>query len=467
MAAITTSGSNFDVQGLVSQLMSVEQTPMTASKSRIANYNDQLSSLGKLKSTLSDFQTSLRGLISGTALNANKTDSSDASTLKGSAGATASAGTYVVNVSKLAAAQTLALSSYDGSSGKITSNTQSLGNASGGNLSFSFGSGTTVDVTIAANATLQSISDAINAKGTDITASVVNSGTDGYKLALSSKKAGSDGSFSITGGAALGLGFLDFDRTSTAAANLAKQTAAPSNAEFTVNGVAITASSNKVTEAMTGLEVNLYKTGSATLTVSRDNDAVVKNVQAFVDGFNKIKNQVDSMYKQGSTQVTDANGKVIGTATRLDSGARMMLQDLSAQLTTGVQGVSLESGYGYLSQVGISLQKDGTLKLDSDAFKKALDKDQAAMNKLFTNSNSDGYADRLNAKINQMLGPEGMMQVRTDSLNSQVRYEKQKQDQIQTRLDTMQKRYLAQFSALDASLAKMKNQSSYMASMLG
>ncbi|MGL6044827.1 MAG: flagellar filament capping protein FliD, partial [Vogesella sp.] len=387
--------------------------------------------------------------------------------VKGTAGATAAAGTYVVNVTSLAAAQTLALTSYNGSTGKITSNTQDLGNTTGGDLSIAFGSGTTLNVTIGANASLQSISDAINAKGGDVTASVVNSGADGYKLALSSKKAGNDGAFSVTGGAALGLGFLDFDRGSTNAANLAKRTSAPSDAQFTVNGVAITASSNKVTEALTGLELNLYKTGTATVTVTRDDDAVIKNVQAFVDGFNKIKTQVDSMYKQGSNQVTDADGKVIGTAVRLDNGARMMMQDITSELSIGIAGVSLESGLGFLSQAGISIQKDGALKLDSEEFKKALNRDSAAVYKLFSNSNTDGYADRLNAKINKMMGPDGMVQVRTDSLNQQVTYEKQKQDQIQARLDMMQKRYLTQFSALDAALAKMKNQSSYMASMLG
>lgn len=467
MAAITTAGSNFDVQGLVSQLISLEQAPMTSSKNRISAYNNQISSLGKLKSALSDFQTSLRGLISGTALNASKTDSSDASTVKGTAGATAAAGSYTVNVTSLAAAQTLALTSYNGTTGKITSNTQDLGNASGGNLSIEFGSGSTLSVTIGANASLQSISDAINAKGGDVTASVVNSGADGYKLALSSKKAGNDGAFSVKGDAALNLGFLDYDRTSSAGPNLAKRTSAPSDAQFTVNGVAITASSNKVTEALTGLELNLYKTGTATVTVARDDDAVVKNVQAFIDGFNKIKSQVDSMYKQGSSQVTDADGKVIGTAVRLDSGARMMMQDITAELFVGIAGVSLESGLGFLSQAGISIQKDGALKLDSEEFKKALNRDSTAVYKLFGNDNQDGYADRLNAKINKMMGPDGMVQVRTDSLNQQVTYEKQKQDQIQARLDVMQKRYLTQFSALDAALAKMKNQSSYMASMLG
>jgi len=466
MAAITTAGSNFDVQGLVSQLMSLEQAPLTSSKKRISTYNDQISSLGKLKSTLSEFQTSLRGLISGSALNANKTDSSDASTLKGTASANAASGTYVVNVTSLAAAQTLALTSYDGSDGKITSNTQSLDNTSG-DLTITFGSGSTLSVTIGANASLQSISDAINAKGGDVTASVVNSGPDGYKLALSSKKAGTEGAFSVSGGAGLQLGFLDFDLTSADSGNLAKRTAASSDAQFTVNGVAITASSNKVTEALTGLELNLFKTGTATVTVARDDDAVVKNVQAFVDGFNKIKSQIDGMYKQTGSQVTDADGKVIGTAVRLDGGARMMMQDITAELSVGISGVSLESGLGFLSQAGITLQKDGALKLDAETFKKALNKDEAAIYRLFSNSNGDGYAERLNDKLNKMLGPQGMVQIRTDSLNQQVTYEKQKQDQIQARLDLMQKRYLTQFSGLDAALAKMKNQSSYMSSMLG
>lgn len=465
MAAITTAGSNFDVQGLVSQLLSLEQAPLTSSKNRINNYNNQVSSLGKLKSTMSEFQTALRGLISGAALNVNKTESSDAAAVKATAAANAVAGTYVVNVTSLAAAQTLALTSLGNGGGKIDSNTQGLGN-SAGELTISFGSGSSISVSVGANASLQSISAAINAKGGDVAASVVNSGGDGYKLALSSKKAGSEGSFSVSGGDDLGLGFLDYNRADNSGPNLAKRTSAPTDAQFSVNGVMITSSSNKITEALTGLELNLYKTGTATVTVSRDDDAVVKNAQAFVDGFNKIKSQIDSMYKQSSTQVTDANGKVIGTAVRLDNGARMIMQELTAEMSLGIAGVSLESGLGFLSQAGISLQKDGTLRLDGDAFKKGLGKDATALYKLFSNSNEDGYAERLSAKLNKMLGPDGMVQVRTDSLNKQVAYEKQKQDQIQARLDIMQKRYLAQYSALDASLAKMKNQSSHMAAML-
>jgi len=157
----------------------------------------------------------------------------------------------------------------------------------------------------------------------------------------------------------------------------------------------------------------------------------------------------------------------LDAAVRLDGGARMMMQDITAELSVGISGVSLESGLGFLSQAGITLQKDGALKLDAETFKKALNKDEAAIYRLFSNSNGDGYAERLNDKLNKMLGPQGMVQIRTDSLNQQVTYEKQKQDQIQARLDLMQKRYLTQFSGLDAALAKMKNQSSYMSSMLG
>lgn len=468
--AITTAGSNLDVQGLVSQLMSLEQTPLTASKKRETNYSDQVSSLGKMKSTLSDFQTTLRGLISGNSLRVNKTESSDATVLKGSASSTAAAGTYVVNVTALASAQTLALSS-----GSFTSASNALGNTAAGTLTFSFPGendgdpDVTKTVNVAAGATLQSLSDAINAAGIDVSASVVNSGTDGYKLALSSKKSGTDGAFSISGGADMGVSFLDFQRDGTDAANLAKRTAAPTDAQMTINGVAITSSSNKVTEAMTGLEVNLYKTGTSTLTVTRDNEAVLKNVQGFVDAYNKVKSQVDTMYKQSSAAgaVTDASGKVIGTPTRLDGSVRMMMQSLASELGTGMSGAALESGYAYLSQIGISLQKDGTLKLNNETFQKAIDKDATAVSNLFGNLSNTGFADRLNTKVNDMLGPQGMLQIRTDSLNQQIRYEKQKQDQVQTRLDLMQKRLLLQFSKLDASLTAMKNQSNSLVAALG
>lgn len=462
MAAITTAGSNFDVQSLVSQLMSLEQGPLLASKKRQSGYNDQLSSLGKLKSTLSDFQSSMRTLRSGTGLNVTKAESSDDKTATATTDFTASAGTYTLNVTSLAAAQTLALSSYSGGSNAIASGTAGLSNTAG-DLTFSFGSGTTSTVSIGANASLQDISSAINAAGLDVMASVVNSGTEGYKLALTSKNSGSAGSFSVTGGAATGLSFLDYDRTSNTAANLAKRTAAPTDAQLTINGVAITASSNKLTGAMTGLDVTLYKTGTATLTVGRDNTAVMKNVQGFVDSYNKIKSQVDDMYKQSGTSVTDASGKIIGTTSRVDGSVRMLMQSLASELNTGLTGVDASSGTGFLSQVGISIQKDGTLALDSDAFKKALDKDSGAVSRLFSNNNSDGFADRLNSKITTMLGMDGMMQVRTDSLNQQVRYETQKQLQIQANLDDKKKMLVSQYSRLDAALASMKSQSSYFA----
>lgn len=465
--AISTSGSNFDVQGLVSQLMSLEQAPLTSSKRRVSSYNEQLSSLGKLKSELSSFQSAMRSLISGSALSVNKADSSDSNALKGVADSSAAPGSYTVNVTKLAAAQTVALG-RDGVD-KIASASAKLGN-SAGTLTFTIGGTEKAAIDIPADASLDSIRTAINAKGYDVTASIVNSGTDGYKLVLSAKSAGSDGEFKISTTAGDppddSLEFLSYGMTGVDDAG--KLSTAPSNAELTINGVAVTASSNKLTEALTGIELNLYKTGTTVLTVARDNDAVIKNVQAFVDGYNKIKSQVDGMYKQASTggAVTDSSGKTIGTATRLDGSVRMMMQALSGELGTGVSGVSLDSGFAYLSQVGISIQKDGSLKLDAEAFKKALDKDSGAVQNLFGNSSNTGFADRLNAKINQMLLPEGMLQVRSDNLNQQIRYEQQKQDQVQTRLDQMQKRLLLQFSKLDSSMATLNNQSSYLAAML-
>jgi flagellar hook-associated protein 2 len=144
----------------------------------------------------------------------------------------------------------------------------------------------------------------------------------------------------------------------------------------------------------------------------------------------------------------------------------MLMQSLSNELNTGISGQDLSSGFGFMSQIGISLQKDGTLKLDSEVFKKALDKDPVAVARVFSNPNEDGFADRLNKKVSDMQGTEGMLQMRTTSLNQQVRYETQRQQQIQAALDDKQKALLGQYSRLDAALAKMKTQSSYLSAGL-
>lgn len=139
------------------------------------------------------------------------------------------------------------------------------------------------------NNSLQGIRDSINAANIGVTASIVNNGntTSPYNLVLTSKDTGLANSMKITVGGAADASIanlLAYNPTSTQ--NLTQSTAAQ-NAALTVNGVPISSTSNAVTGAMTGTTLNLIKTGSTNLSVSRDTATVTASVQSLVKAYNE------------------------------------------------------------------------------------------------------------------------------------------------------------------------------------
>lgn len=457
MASISTPGSNIPVRDLVNQLMQVERRPLKLSQSRLDSYNTQVSNIGKLKSDLSSLQTALRELSSGTFINVFKADSTDKTVLNATASSSANAGIYNITVSQLAKAQSLALEA------KASRDTGLGGGAN--TLNFTI-NGTTKSVSIAANASLDDIRSAVNAAGIGINATIVNNGdaSTPYRLVFTSAETGTNAGFTTSlASADANLNFLTFNGTATASQTLT----AAKNAKFSVNGLDLESQSNTAKDAVAGVELKFSKEGTANLTVSRDSEEVLKKVQGFVDAYNKVKATVDSLYKVESTaQTTDVNGNALPALKRLDYSMVSIMQRFQSALSTPIAGADPQNSYAYLSQVGISIQKDGTLKLDSDAFKKAMDKDLSAVTKLFSNSNNDGFAERINKEINGLLGPNGLIESRTNSLNAMIGNEKMQQDRLSARMESLEKRYMREFSSLDAALSKINQTSSYLARIL-
>ncbi len=124
-----TTGTNIDVNGLVSQLMSIEQKPLTALNNKEASYQSKISAFGQVKSAFSAFQTALQGLSSSSKFQANSATSSDTSVFTASALGSASVGSHSISVTNLAQNQRLAAAG-------IASTTTAIGN---GTLTFDFG----------------------------------------------------------------------------------------------------------------------------------------------------------------------------------------------------------------------------------------------------------------------------------------------------------------------------------------
>lgn len=444
MAGITTSVGAIDVQTIVSQLMAIDSRPLVASQKKLDGYNTQLSDLGKIGSALSALQSAITSLSSGSFLQAFKVSSSDTSVAGVSTTSGGVNGTYVVNVAKLATSRQLVFDQFNGTDIK-SAQTEITGAPN--ELKFTI-NGKEQTVKLRDNpgdkVTLQSISDKINAEGMGINASVVKNG-DNYKLVVASTASGTDNKFSISAGGT--------DSGGVSGSTLAGLTQSPTangeskdavNAELTVNGVQVTSGSNKVSGAIPGVELDLYKGGtgvSTTVTLNQDSAGIGKNLQGFVDAYNQVL-----------SAIKDARGgSMKGNASVLS--IQQKLQDV---LTKSIPGVDPVNSFAYLSQIGIAIQKDGTLKLDQTKFNDALKKDPTAVKNLFGNTSSNGIAQLLNKEINSLLGPSGVVESSKSSINSRISTEKASQDALTARLTARQKQYIQQYTALNSTLAKMQ-----------
>ena len=467
MAITSSTTTALDVPSLVSQLMAVERRPIDKLNTQISSYQAKISSYGTLSSLVSSFQTASSGLTA--SLQKLTATPSDAGALSATAASTAVPGTYSVSVSQLAQSQNLITAGQTSTAtaigtGTATTITFDFGTISGGTLTngvysgaafTSNGSGTksvTIDGT---NNTLAGIRDAINAAGMGITATIVNDGSGTpYHLALTSTSSGASNSLKITtsGGDAAIDSLLAYD---PAGVQNLTQTQAAQNAALTVNGIAITSASNTVSGAIQDVTLTLKNTTATptSLVVERDTTAMNTAAASFVDAYNALASQIKSRYAFGDS--TKAAGSLAG-----DGTLRLMQDQLRGIFNTPASGGTLTS----LAQVGIAFQKAGSLQLDSSKLDSAMSANFSDVANLI--SSSTGFATRLEAWAKSTLGPGGLIETRTQSLNKYVTSYNAQVDKLENLMTALQKKYTAEYTNLNLLLSNMNATSTYLTQQL-
>lgn len=385
-----TSGSNIDVASIVSQLMTVEQRPLAALAKKEASYQAKLSAIGTLQGALSGFQSALSAMSDISKFQTMTAASSDSMVLSATATSKAIAGTYTLDVTSLAQAQKLVAAGQ-------TSSTASIGTGVATTLTFDFGTiaggafdsvsgkytgstftsngnGTKTVTIDATNNSLQGIRDAINSANIGVTATIINDGSGTpYRLALASSAIGSSNSLkiSVAGDAALGS-LLAHDPAATQ--NLS-ETVTAQNANFKVNGVSVSKSSNTVTDVIEGVTLTLQKTTttSASLTVARDTASIQSSVAAFVKAYNDLNKTLKDV---SSYDPATKKGAIL----QGDAVVRGIQSQVRAALNNPVSGAGALT---HLSQIGVTFQKDGTLALDSTKLSAAITSNPADIAALF------------------------------------------------------------------------------------
>jgi flagellar hook-associated protein 2 len=381
---------SIDVAGLVASLIKSEQQPLTGLSNQITSYQSKISAIGTIQSALSSFQTSVQGLNNLT-FNSFTANSSNAAVLSASASSIAKTGNYALTVSQLAQAQNLVATGQASATsaignGSSTTLTFDFGTISGGTLSngtysppatsFTSNGGGTKSITIdSSNNTLSGIRDSINAANIGVTASIINDGSASpYRLVLTSNTSGLANSMkiSVSGDTTLS-NFLSHDPT--ASQNLS-QTSAAQNANFTVNGIAISKASNTVGDVMPGVTLNLagISTSPVSVNVGPNTSSVNQAITSFVTAYNGAVKAIQSQNSYDPT--TKTAGILQG-----DVSLSIIQSQMASMLTRTVSNNS--TGFSNLTQIGLGFQKDGTLALDATKLNNALNSNYQGVANLF------------------------------------------------------------------------------------
>jgi flagellar hook-associated protein 2 len=430
--------SGLDVDGLVRSLMAVEKQPLVNLQSKQASFNSKLSAYGTLKGAVSTFQTAVKAL-SGDALQALTTTSTKPDVIGVSAtkGGGATAGSYSIEVSKLAQSDKLV-------SAGIAPGEKLLG---AGSMEITInGKSTTLDLT---DATLAGVSSAINKANAGVTATILNDGTQD-RLVITGNETGTANGVSIVASGSL----AQFD---TAAGTIAR-TQTAQNAEMTIDGIAVSKPSNTVIDAIKGVTLDLAQTNVGSpvkITLAKDAATVTKSITAFVDAYNTLAAAVN---KQTAYNAATKTGAVLNG----DAGARSILGSIRAELGKAVTDAT---GLTTLSDIGIVFQRDGTLKLEKPAkLESAIATNFEGVSSLF--NSASGVATRLAKVTDDMLGSKGVFKSRTDGLNASIKGLEKSSDRMELQLAQTEKRYRTQFTSLDAMMVNMQSMSSYMTQQL-
>jgi flagellar hook-associated protein 2 len=436
-------GSGLDLNGLLDQLEDAEREKLVPIEQQAETEQTKISAYGQLESALSTFQDSASALADGSLFESLSTNVSGEA-VSAAADETAMPGSYNITVDTMATRGTLASDGVGDAEAALTTVAQ--------DMTFAFGDGSETTVAIAADSSLEDIRDAINAdENAGVNATIINDGTEN-RLALSSRETGADASISSFS-FELDAPFDPDGGADNGGLNTGTHQGG-SDASLNVNGIDITSPTNQVEGAIQGVTLNLQSEGDSTVAVEQDTLAVREAVTSFVDSYNALKESTGELtsFNQETGQAGPLNG---------DSTVRTVESRMRSVLSGGVAQEG--DGFSMLSQVGISLQVDGTLSLDNDKLNDVVANDQQALSEFFAGSDDNpGLAGQVNTAVEQMLSSNGTVSGAISGSESRIESLGDRYTSMEQSIGQTIDRYRTQFGQLDGMIAEMNQTSNYL-----
>ena len=390
-AALGASSPGIDVNAAVSAAVSAAEAPETNWENQQSTLQSQSSALTQIQTYASNVDTDIEALNSLTGpLSATTVTSSNSSIVSGSSVSGTATGNNVVVVNSLATTDSWASSTMSSDTATLPSGTITITDPSGTATTITTGSGVN---------TLDDLATAINGDNLGVTASVITDAT-GSRLSIVSDSSGSAGEFSVTSSAPASFGFTEPVKGS--------------NASLTINGISISSASNTVTGAVAGLTLNLLSASpgtQVTVAVAHNTSQVSSAISQYVSDYNTLIKAINAQYTD-----TGSGEGVLATDSTVSSLQTALLQTLDYTYTPASGSTTVPN----LTSMGISVNTDGTLSVDSTTLGSALANNYSDVQSFFQGTALNGFANSLNQQLSTFTNAgNGAFTVDLNSMSSE------------------------------------------------
>lgn len=387
--------SGIDTQAIVSQLVQLERLPIKTLEARRSTEKRKLDMVGQLADLVKKLKEKAKALQTTGQFKSNTANLSDNSVGTVEASSVAIAGSHTLDVERLAATDRWAFDS-------VTTRDQDLTAASGRQVSFTVGQTAYSLVVDPSRSSLDEIAADINEMaGTDVAASVVNTGTESnptYQLVLASKTSGEDGRltniFTDVGGAADDLTITWSAPDGNGEAQSTNNITVGNDALARIDGLLVRRSENEFSGVVEGLTISASRTTTpgdpAIVTVEPDREAVRAKLDEFVSAYNAVQSFINTQSKFTPSEDPDENGGTTGLlfGDSLLGGVRSAMS--RSLFSPDIDTVLNDSeGYSTLSLVGVKQERDGLLTINETTFNAKFSDNLEALAALFTDD--DGF----------------------------------------------------------------------------
>jgi len=405
-------------------LLQQKQNALQTQSSTLTSIEGDIDALGTAVSALSNTNGSINSLTA---------TSSDSNLVTATADPTAIPSSHTIVVNSLATTASYYTDPVDPST--------ALG---AGSFQIAVGSNAPVTVTVDnTDNTLSGLAAAINKQSVGVTASVIND-ANGSRLALVSNTSGSTGNITISNNTTS----LNFHSAVTGA-----------NASLTVDGVPISSASNTVSTVIPGVTLSLVGANSGVtvgLTLSPDANQATGAINQFVSSWNKVIQDLNGQFDVSS------NGTG-GGPLEADNTLRSVQDQLLSAITASVAG---NNGFVNLATIGVNMNQDGTLSVDSGVLSNALNNNFSSVQNLL--QGAGGVATYLSTTLNQITDPtQGSISLDLQGMSQQNQDLTQQISNIQTQLMTQDQLLVAEYTQMQNTLDEMPMLQTQITQQLG